>query len=710
MILSALLTSVGINFGLCIIYIAAFSILRKLPVNADVYAPRIVAAAKNDDTSDSNSGRSTSWLRMAWDPSEDELLMRAGLDGLVFMRIFIFSLKVFSFAGVVGLCVLLPINYMGSQIYIDFSDFTNKSLESFSISNVNDGSKRLWIHFGSVYAFTAFVCYLLYFEYNYISSKRFEFYSSSKPKPDEFTVLVRGVPESSTQSLDETVENFFSKCYPLVYLSHYMLYNTSKIWKIVHDAEKIYEKLAILKSTKESSQRFGRVGFLGLCGPKVDLVEYYEKKLEDLEVETKIQQTFVTGKELPAAFVSFKTRIGAAVALHIQQGQNPIEWLTEQAPEARDIYWAFFSTSFLTRWIGNVVVVIACAVLTILFFIPVLIVQGLTNLNTLEALFPFLRGILDIAIISEVITGYLPSLILKTFLAIVPPVMRLLSSIQSFVSHSQIEKSACIKVLWFIIWNVFFANALSGSILYRLNIFLEPKKIPNILAVAVPEQATFFITYVVTSGWTNTASELLRLTALIMSYIKRIFTDESGEEFKVPSLHYSSEIPRILLFGLLGITYFFLSPLILPFLLVYFCLGYIVYRHQLLNVYSPQFETGGTFWPIVHNCTIFSLVLMHLIAVGIFGLKGLPLASTLTIPLPIITLLFNSYCQKRFVPDFKGYPVELMAEKDRRDENDPEISDFREKLITAYQDPALKPIHFNEITDSRNAPLLASES
>lgn len=52
------------------------------------------------------------------------------------------SLKVFAFAGVVGLCALLPINYMGSQIVIDFSDFTNKSLESFSISNVNDGSKR----------------------------------------------------------------------------------------------------------------------------------------------------------------------------------------------------------------------------------------------------------------------------------------------------------------------------------------------------------------------------------------------------------------------------------------------------------------------------------------------------------------------------------------------------------------------------------------
>ncbi|CAH1421016.1 unnamed protein product [Lactuca virosa] len=713
MILSALLTSVGINFGLCLIYITLYSILRKQPVNAEVYAPRIVAEGKYDQRSDFNLERllpSTSWVMRAWHPPEEELLMRAGLDGVVFMRIFIFSLKMFCFAGVVGLCVLLPINYMGSQIFIDFSDFTNKSLESFSISNVNDGSKRLWIHFGAVYAFTAFVCYLLYDEYNYISLKRLAFYSSSEPKPNEFTVLVRGIPKSPTDTLSETVEKFFSEFYPSTYLSHYMVFHTSKIWKLIHEGDKLYKRIAYLKSTKQSSQRFGRVGFFWLCRPKVDLVEYYEKKLDDIEEKTRTQQSLLHGKELPAAFVSFKSRIGAAVVLQIQQGQKPTEWLTERAPEPRDTYWPFFSASFLSRWIGNVVVVIACVVLTILFFIPVLIVQGLTNLNQLETWFPFLTSILNITFVSQVITGYLPSLILKTFLQYVPPVMIILSSIQGYVARSQIEKSACNKVLWFTIWNVFFANALSGSVLYRVNIFLEPKEIPNILAVAVPVQATFFITYVVTSGWTNTSSELLRLMPLIYSYTRRIFSTKSGEEFEVPSLSYSSVIPSILLFGLFGITYFVLSPLILPFLLVYFCQGYIVYRHQLLNVYSPKFETGGEFWPIVHNSTIFSLVLMQLIVVGIFGLKKLPLASSLTIPLPIITLLFNSYCRKRFLPVFKGYPAELMIKKDRRDENAPGKSDFHEKLITAYKDPALQPIQFSRRTDSHNAPLLASES
>lgn len=94
------------------------------------------------------------------------------------------------------------------------------------------------------------------------------------------------------------------------------------------------------------------------------------------------------------------------------------------------------------------------------------------------------------AFVSQVITGYLPSLVLQLFLYVVPSIMIMFSSIQGYIAMSQIEKSACIKVLWFTIWNIFFANVLSGSALYRVEIFLEPKNIPAILAVAVPGQVS----------------------------------------------------------------------------------------------------------------------------------------------------------------------------------------------------------------------------
>lgn len=81
---------------------------------------------------------------------------------------------------------------------------------------------------------------------------------------------------------------------------------------------------------------------------------------------------------------------------------------------------------------------------------------------------------------------------------------------------------------------------------------------------------------------------------------------------------------------------------------------------QFINVYEPKYETAGKFWPIVHNSTIFSLVLMHAIAVGIFTLKKLSLASTLIFPLPVLTLLFNEYCRKRFLPNFIAYSAEVF--------------------------------------------------
>ncbi|KAJ7971014.1 CSC1-like protein [Quillaja saponaria] len=708
MILSALLTSVGINFGLCFLLFTLYSILRKQPGNITVYAPRLVVEGKSQERRHFNLERllpTAGWLRKAWEPSEEELLSTVGLDAVVFMRIFIFSLRVFAFAGIIGILILLPINYCGNQLSDD-SDFTDKSLDSFSISNVNDGSNRLWIHYFAAYVFTGIVCYLLYYEYAYISSKRIDYFYSSKPEPHQFTILVSDIPVPLESTCSETVERFFMEYHSSTYLSHSVVRRSRKLERLIDDAEKLYKRLTQLKKRNETPQRFRCDGLLGLFRRNVDVQARCEKELEDLEDNVRTEQSALARKEDPAAFVSFKSRFGAAIPLHIQEGVNPTEWVTEQAPEPHDVYWPLFSASFMKRWISKQMVVVACAALTILFFVPVAITQGLTNLDQLEIWFPFLKSVLRLAVVSQVITGYLPSLILQLFLSFVPPIMVMLSSMQGHISLSQIHKSACTKMLWFTIWNIFFANALSGSVLYNVNIFLEPKKIPRILAEAVPSQASFFIAYVVTSGWTNMSSELFQLNRLMSNCISRTFTGGADDEFEAPSIPYHSEIPRIAFFCLLGVTYFFLAPLILPFILVYFCLGYIIFRNQLLNVYVRKYETGGKFWPIVQDSTIFSLVLMHIIAIGIFGLKKRPLIAILTVPLPVLTLLFSEHCRKRFLPIFKAYPAECLIKRDRADQNDPTMSEFFDNLVTAYNDPALLPINYSGNSDRRSSPLL----
>ncbi|XAR55899.1 hypothetical protein NMG60_11036132 [Bertholletia excelsa] len=759
MIVSALLTSVGINSGLCILFFTLYSVLRKQPGNYNVYVPRLLADGKSQRRRRFNLERlfpSPGWLRKAWELSEEELLASSGLDAVTFMRIIIFSLRVFCVAGIIGIFVLLPVNCTGNQLQIiDFGNLTNDSLDVFSISNVNDGSTRLWVHFFAVYTITVFVCYLLYYEYKYISSKRLAYFYSSRPQPHQFTILVRSIPTSAGTSVSDSVERFFSEFHSSTYLSHIVIHRTNRVRNLIlcigcmffcqfalpcHSSHLVITLLGgyfnekfkqiIFHSASINVLLSGlsitwmgiipfwlgsvlQLGIFGCCGwfrDKADLVDHYERKLEDIEENLRMQRSGVSlagEKEVRAAFVSFNSRYGAATVCHTQQAINPTYFITEQAPEPRDVYWPFFSSTFMGRWISKLVVIVACINLTLLFLIPVVFVQGLTNLEQLEVWFPFLKSLVSKNGISQVITGYLPSLILLLFLRLVPPVMRFLSSIQGYISKSEIERSACDKVLVFTIWNVFFGNVLSGSVLNQIALFLEPKNIPGKLAVTVPAQASFFIAYVVTSGWTSVSTELFRIIPLICSLISKPCIRSSDDDLEVPSLAYHRDIPRLLFFALLGITYFFLAPLILPFLLVYYCLVYIIYRNQFINVYAPKYETAGKFWPIVHNSMIFSLVLMHAIAFGIFTSKKLPLASALVVPLLILTLLFNAYCRKRFLPMFIAYSAEALIKRDREDNNDSAMAEFFAKMTTAYQDPAMFPVRSFANPDSQSTPLLS---
>ena len=49
----------------------------------------------------------------------------------------------FAAAAVLGVGVLLPVNFFDHQLQeIDFTDLPNKSIDLFSVSNVQDGSSK----------------------------------------------------------------------------------------------------------------------------------------------------------------------------------------------------------------------------------------------------------------------------------------------------------------------------------------------------------------------------------------------------------------------------------------------------------------------------------------------------------------------------------------------------------------------------------------
>lgn len=94
------------------------------------------------------------------------------------------------------------------------------------------------------------------------------------------------------------------------------------------------------------------------------------------------------------------------------------------------------------------------------------------------------------------------------------------------------------------------------------------------------------MTYILTSGLSGFSLEVLQPGLLIWNYIK-LHTFGPGKK-KNPylySLPYYRIIPFICLFILIGMVYAVVAPLLLPFLIGYFLLGYVVFVNQVRESY-----------------------------------------------------------------------------------------------------------------------------
>ncbi|CAJ1973500.1 unnamed protein product [Sphenostylis stenocarpa] len=379
--IAALLTSAGINIAVCVVLFSLYSILRKQPSNVNVYFGRRLASrrSQSNDLCLDRFVPSPKWAMRAWEMTQEEMLTIGGLDAVVFSRMVVFSIRVFSVAAVVCTVLVLPVNYYGrDRIH---KNIPLESLEVFTIENVKEGSQCR------------------------------------------------------------------------------------------------YAALTVAQSLQTS---------------------------------------------------------------------NPMLWVTDLAPEPQDVYWPNLCIPYKQLWIRKITTFAASATFVFVFLIPVTFAQGLTQLDKLEKMFPFLAGMLQ-----KFILGY--------------------------------------------------------------------------------------------------------------------DEDAMNSSYTFP---YHTEVPRILLFGFLGFTCSILAPLILPFLLFYFVLAYLVYRNQL--------------WPIAHNTAVLSLLVAQVIALGVFGLKESPVASGFTIPLLICTVLFHQYCRQRFLPVFKNNATQVLIDMDRRDERCGTMDQIYEQVNAAY--------------------------
>ncbi|CAI0418755.1 unnamed protein product, partial [Linum tenue] len=377
-----------------------------------------------------------------------------------------------------------------------------------------------------------------------------------------------------------------------------------------------------------------QTGFLGLWGKQVDSIEYYKHQINVLEKRMALERQKILKDSksiLPVAFVSFKSRWGAAVCAQTQQSRNPTLWLTNWAPEPRDIYWRNLAIPFVSLTIRKLIISVSVFALVFFYMIPIAFVQSLANLEGLERVAPFLRPVIELHIIKSFLQGFLPGLALKVFLYILPAILMIMSKIEGFISVSSLERRSAAKYYYFILVNVFLGSIITGTAFQQLDSFLH--QIPRTIGVSIPMKATFFITYIMVDGWAGVAAEILRLKPLVIFHLKNLFLVKT-ERDRAKAMD-----PGSVAFGL---VYAVVTPVLLPFILVFFAFAFLVYRHQ----------------PHVHSRIIASLLIAQLLLMGLLGTKKAANSTPLLAILPILTFYFHHYCKHRFEPAFRKYPLE----------------------------------------------------
>nr|GMD23631.1 CSC1-like protein At4g02900 [Ipomoea batatas] len=754
-----ILFSAAINLLSAFSFLLAFAVLRIQPVNDRVYFPKWYL--KGIRASPRKSGpmvrkfvnldlrtyiRFLNWMPPALHMPQPELIDHAGLDSAVYIRIYLLGLKIFVPIALLAFAVLVPVNWTGGSLQ-HIKDLTFNEIDKLSISNIPSGSPKLWAHIAMAYVISFWTLYALYQEYEIVSRLRLQFLAAEKRRPDQFTVsafklygfcarlnrvlanhqfgsllkvLVRNVPPDNDETVSEHVEHFFCVNHPDHYLLHQVVYNANMLASLVEEKKNLQNWLTYYQTVHErnpSKKPKTKTGFWGLWGETVDAIDYYTSEIKNLsEKEAEEREKVLSDPNaiVPAAFVSFKTRWGAAVCAQTQQSNNPTIWLTDWAPEPRDVFWNSLAIPYVELNIRKLLMAVAFFFLTFFFMIPIAFVQSLASIEGIEKVFPFLTPVIEKEAVTAFVQGFLPGMVLKLFLANVPKILMAMSKVEGVTSLSALERSSAAKYHLFLLVNVFLGSIIAGAAFQQLDKFLSqpPTEIPKTIGVAIPIKATFFISFIMVDGWAAIAAEILRLAPLIVFHIKDAFlvkTDKDRQEAMDPgSIAFSISEPRIQLYFLLGLVYAVITPIILPFIIVFFAFAYLI-----INVYDQKYESGAAFWPDIHRRIIIGLVIAQVQLMGLMNTKNVAHSGPVIIILPVLTIWFHNFCKGRFESAFVKFPLQEAKIKDTLEKATEPTLNLRTYLTDAYVHPVFKGKDKFEATvsidEEENDPLVATK-
>lgn len=391
---------------------------------------------------------------------------------------------------------------------------------------------------------------------------------------------------------------------------------------------------------------------------------------------------------LSRAFVTFRTFTAATTAKQVIHMQLAGRLAMSEAPEPSDIAWINMYTTRRETSVRRYFVDAFIILLIVVWVAPVTLLSYVFSYDAVTKAIPVLATLSEKYNILESLIDLLQPIVLVALMNLLPPLLMALGVFEGSIALSVNQFRAFSRYFAFQIINVFLVNAIAGSVIDAItSIYDSPQTAFSLLGNSLPKMGGFFTNYILVKALTGLGMELVRLPAFFMSWGKMLFTHNVTPRDR-QAIFYGGSLRNVtnpgwfpyhkiyaqdMLLFVICTTYSCVAPFTLLAGLCYFSLASVIYKHQMIYVYEPVYETGGKWWPIMARCMVVALLFAQGTLAGMFILKETYTQLYLLIVLFAITLTYYFYVASIYTPLANHLPLDMAISLDqqhqRRHEN-----------------------------------------
>jgi hypothetical protein len=388
------------------------------------------------------------------------------------------------------------------------------------------------------------------------------------------------------------------------------------------------------------------------------------------------------GNARDAGFVTFSTLMAANQCVQSIHHASPYVFNTRTAPRPDDVVWTNVGISHEEQEFSNLFAQ-ALTIATCLFWtIPVSFISSLSEVESLKDLIKGLDKALEKNSWLAPFLAQIKPLLLVVLTALLPMILTFYCKKEGHIGSDTLNASLLTKLAMFLIVQIFFVQAISGSIFAELQaISEEPTTIVNRLAESIPAQVKSFIQFVQVQNFLGCGLELLRIPRVVMAVIRqKIGPNLTEKEQNTPfmgilpisepeEMEYPMLFAELILYFMINLVYSCVAPIMSYILIIAFIILNVVFRHQLIYTYSRANDDGGKLFGSAIKLLVTCMLVSEVTLIGIVLLKKGYIAGGLLVPLIICTALFFSYIKKRHFLVTEYAPTTLCMSEDEKNKD-----------------------------------------